>query len=109
MVIFMLFIIAYLLYDGNATRESLLKRLKKLENGQKGNKSMSQIIKNLVGKNCKIKFEGIFGIDAVYTILEVDEDWVCLLVENKQRTKDDQRCPCGNHPRNRTAGLGFIN
>ncbi len=56
---------------------------KKLVHKKTGETKMSKMIESLVNKNCKIYLEG--ELDGTKcTVLETDEDWVKVSVENRK-------------------------
>lgn len=61
------------------------RKLIKLKN-DKGVKNMSKIYKDLVGKKCRIAFNGEL-IGSKYTVLEVDEESIKLSLDKKNKNK----------------------
>ena len=56
--------------------KKLENKIKRIEQKQKGNKEMSRILKELIGKTPKI-FGQVFGTDN-WEVVDVDEEWVKL-------------------------------
>lgn len=77
---------------GKGNFRKLENRVRNLENGQKGEKSiMSKLISELVGKKCKIvSTSGMVeisfsGTEQIFTVLDTDEDWVKVQYEDKKK------------------------
>ncbi len=68
----------------NDRLEKLEKKIKKLEKMLcKGENKMSNILSNLIGQECKITADDYFDLKA--QILEVDDEWIKLLVHDKKK------------------------
>lgn len=59
-------------------------KVRALENKQKGDFSMSKLISELIGQRCKITNEDGSQNAWVYTILDVDDEWVKAQYANKK-------------------------
>lgn len=57
-------------------------KVKKLERNVNGGSKMSGIIKDLIGMECTIDGDGIYGHSC--TILDADDEWVKLIVHEKK-------------------------
>lgn len=68
--------------------KKLANRIRNLENGQKGEKSvMSKLVTEFIGKKCKITSTGLVEVnfsEPIYTIIDADEDWVKVQKEGKK-------------------------
>ncbi|MGT2716262.1 hypothetical protein [Streptococcus respiraculi] len=76
-----------IIYLGWTTGEKLTyltKRIRKLERRENRGCDMSQLLKGLEGKQCKIQFDELLYYDRVYSVLEVDEEWVKLSWTDKK-------------------------
>lgn len=58
-------------------------KVKKLERNVNGGSKMSGIIKDLIGMECTIDGDGFFSTRC--TILDVDDEWVKLIVHEKKK------------------------
>jgi len=66
--------------------KKLENKIKRIEQKQKGNKEMSRLLKELIGKTPKI-FGQVFGTDN-WEVVDVDEEWVKLRrVDKKGKEK----------------------
>ena len=80
-VVFILFMIFF--YSNNSKKiKKLENKIKKLEQKQKGNKEMSRLLKELIGKTPTIIGQ-VFGTDN-WEVVDVDEEWVKLRLVNKK-------------------------
>ena len=61
---------------------TLERKVKKLERNVNGGSKMSGIIKDLIGMECTIDGDGIYGHSC--TILDADDEWVKLIVHEKK-------------------------
>ena len=59
------------------------RKVKKLERNVNGGSKMSGIIKDLIGMECTIDGDGFFSTRC--TILDVDDEWVKLIVHEKKK------------------------
>lgn len=76
-------IICYSSYPGKV--RELEREVKRLKINQKGDKKMSKIINDLVGKQCKIETEGLITNEAFNcTVLECDDEWIKILYTDKK-------------------------
>ena len=72
-----------LIYSSQSKKiKRLEKRLKVIERKEKGNKEMSRLLKELIGKKPTI-FGQVFGTDN-WEVVDVDEEWVKLRRVNKK-------------------------
>lgn len=83
-------ILCYSAYPGKVKR--LEGKVKKLEKKNKGENVMSQIIKELLDKTCKITTSGESAFDVsadeVCTVLAVDDEWIKFTsTDKKNHTK----------------------
>ena len=62
--------------------DTLERKVKKLERNVNGGSKMSGIIKDLIGMECTIDGDGIYGHSC--TILDADDEWVKLIVHEKK-------------------------
>ena len=62
--------------------KKLENKIKRIEQKQKGNKEMSRLLKELIGKKPTI-FGQVFGTDN-WEVVDVDEEWVKLRRVNKK-------------------------
>jgi len=76
-------ILCYASYPGRVKK--LEDKVKKLEIKQKGDKKMSKIINELVGKQCKIKTEDeIINENFNCTVLDTDDEWIKFTYTDKK-------------------------
>lgn len=68
--------------DQDDRLDTLERKVKKLERNVNGGSKMSGIIKDLIGMECTIDGDGIYGHSC--TILDVDDEWVKLIVHEKK-------------------------
>ena len=68
--------------DQDDRLDTLERKVKKLERNANGGNKMSGIIKELIGRECTIDGDGIYGNSC--TILDADDDWVKLIVHEKK-------------------------
>ena len=68
--------------DQDDRLDALERKVKKLERNVKGGNKMSGIIKDLIGMECTIDGDGIYGHSC--TILDADDEWVKLIVHEKK-------------------------
>ena len=68
--------------DQDDRLDSLERKVKKLERNVNGGSKMSGIIKDLIGMECTIDGDGFFSTRC--TILDVDDEWVKLIVHEKK-------------------------
>ena len=80
-VVFILFMI-FFYSNGSKKIKKLENKIKKLEQKQKGNKEMSRLLKELIGKTPTIIGQ-VFGTDN-WEVVDVDEEWVKLRRVNKK-------------------------
>lgn len=69
--------------DQDDRLDTLERKVKKLERNVNGGSKMSGIIKDLIGMECTIDGDGIYGHSC--TILDVDDEWVKLIVHEKKK------------------------
>ncbi|MBF0787746.1 MULTISPECIES: hypothetical protein [unclassified Streptococcus] len=85
MIDFILLItLAYLGWSINDKFAKLTKRIYKLGRQENGGCEMSQLLKELEGEQCKFQFDDIVNYDYLYSVLEVDEEWVKLRHTDKK-------------------------
>ena len=93
MEVFLWIVFVYLLLSYLSDRKKVKKlhvRVKKLQKNTKGENQMSVLLKELVGRKAKIRFDEEFLTMYEYTILAVDEEWVKIsreFAEGKIETK----------------------
>lgn len=68
--------------DQDDRLDTLERKVKKLERTANGGSKMSGIIKDLIGMECTIDGDGFFSTRC--TILDVDDEWVKLIVHEKK-------------------------
>lgn len=69
--------------DQDDRLDTLERKVKKLERNVNGGSKMSDIIiKDLIGMECTIDGDGIYGHSC--TILDADDEWVKLIVHEKK-------------------------
>lgn len=68
--------------DQDDRLDTLERKVKKLERNVNGGSKMSGIIKDLIGMECTIDGDGIYGHSC--TILDADDEWVKLIVHEKK-------------------------
>lgn len=68
--------------DQDDRLNTLERKVKKLERNVNGESKMSGIIKELIGRECTIDGDGFFSTRC--TILDVDDEWVKLIVHEKK-------------------------
>ena len=68
--------------DQDDRLDALERKVKKLERNVNGGSKMSGIIKELIGGECTIDGDGIYGHSC--TILDADDEWVKLIVHEKK-------------------------
>ncbi|MCT6521293.1 hypothetical protein DXA02_10190 [Ruminococcus sp. AM54-1NS] len=68
--------------DQDDRLNTLERKVKKLERNVNGGSKMSGIIKDLIGMECTIDGDGIYGHSC--TILDADDEWVKLIVHEKK-------------------------
>jgi hypothetical protein len=69
--------------DQDDRLDALERKVKKLERNVNGENKMSGIIKELIGRECTIDGDGFFSTRC--TILDVDDEWVKLIVHEKKK------------------------
>ncbi|WP_417122101.1 hypothetical protein [Ruminococcus bicirculans (ex Wegman et al. 2014)] len=69
--------------DQDDRPNTLERKVKKLERNVNGGSKMSGIIKDLIGMECTIDGDGFFSTRC--TILDVDDEWVKLIVHEKKK------------------------
>lgn len=69
--------------DQDDRLDTMERKVKKLERTANGGSKMSGIIKDLIGMECTIDGDGFFSTRC--TILDVDDEWVKLIVHEKKR------------------------
>ncbi|RGF49673.1 hypothetical protein DW015_01920 [Ruminococcus sp. AF37-20] len=69
--------------DQDDRLDTLERKVKKLERNVNGGSKMSGIIKELIGRECTIDGDGFFSTRC--TILDVDDEWVKLIVHEKKK------------------------
>ena len=69
--------------DQDDRLDALERKVKKLERNVNGGNKMSGIIKELIGRECTIDGDGFFSTRC--TILDVDDEWVKLIVHEKKK------------------------
>ena len=78
-------VIMYYIYHSQKVKK-LENKIKRIEQKQKGNKEMSRLLKELIGKTPTIVGE-VFGTDN-WEVVDVDEEWVKLRrVDKKGKEK----------------------
>ena len=93
MEVFLWIAFVYLLLSYLSDRKKVKQlqvRVKKLQKNTKGENQMSILLKELVGRKAKIRFDEEFLTMYEYTILAVDEEWVKIsreFAEGKIETK----------------------
>ena len=93
MEVFLWIAFVYLLFSYLSDRKKVKQlqvRVKKLQKNTKGENQMSVLLKELVGRKAKIRFDEDFLTMYEYTILAVDEEWVKIsreFAEGKIETK----------------------
>jgi len=87
MWVWILFPFLVLIYMSQSKKiKRIEKRLKVIERKQKGNKEMSRILKELIGKTPTIVGQ-VFGTDN-WEVVDVDEEWIKLRrVDKKGKEK----------------------
>ncbi len=76
-------VLCYASYPGRVRK--LESKVKKLQIKEKGDKSMSKIINELVGKQCKIVTEELVINDNFdCTVLECDDEWIKISYTDKK-------------------------
>ena len=68
--------------DQDDRLDTMERKVKKLERNVNGGSKMSGIIKDLIGMECTIDGDGFFSTRC--TILDVDDEWVKLIVHEKK-------------------------
>lgn len=68
--------------DQDDRLDTMERKVKKLERTANGGSKMSGIIKDLIGMECTIDGDGFFSTRC--TILDVDDEWVKLIVHEKK-------------------------
>lgn len=68
--------------DQDDRLDALERKVKKLERNVNGGSKMSGIIKDLIGRECTIDGDVIYGHSC--TILDADDEWVKLIVHEKK-------------------------
>ena len=68
--------------DQDDRLDALERKVKKLERNANGGSKMSGIIKELIGRECTIDGNELYGPSC--TILDVDDEWVKLIVHEKK-------------------------
>lgn len=69
--------------DQDDRPNTLERKVKKLERNVNVGSKMSGIIKDLIGMECTIDGDGFFSTRC--TILDVDDEWVKLIVHEKKK------------------------
>ena len=69
--------------DQDDRLDALGRKVKKLERNVNGGSKMSGIIKDLICMECTIDGDGFFSTRC--TILDVDDEWVKLIVHEKKK------------------------
>ena len=69
--------------DQDDRLDTMERKVKKLERNANGGNKMSGIIKDLIGMECTIDGDGFFSTRC--TILDVDDEWVKLIVHEKKK------------------------
>ena len=67
--------------DQDDRLDALERKVKKLERNVNGGSKMSGIIKDLIGMECTIDGDGIYGHSCT---LDADDEWVKLIVHEKK-------------------------
>ena len=81
LLVFILFMIFF--YSNNSKKiKKLENKIKRIEQKQKGNKEMSRLLKELIGKKPTIIGQ-LFGTDN-WEVVDVDEEWVKLRSVDKK-------------------------
>lgn len=75
-------ILCYSSYLGKVKK--LERKVKLLERKIGGDKSMSNLIKELVNQECVITFENDFSSETKCTVLDVDDEWVKVSIKDKK-------------------------
>lgn len=91
-VIWILFIPFLLIFYASSEKKikRLNKRIRRLEKQVKGNQDMSRLLEELKGQTVTVTVNG-FGTEC--EIIDIDEDWVKLSLENKKKRKGNQVSP----------------
>ena len=74
-------VIMYYIYHSQKVKK-LENKIKRIEQKQKGNKEMSRLLKELIGKNPTIVGQ-VFGT-SLWEVVDVDEEWVKLRSVDKE-------------------------
>lgn len=69
--------------DQDDRLDTMERKVKKLERNANGGSKMSGIIKDLIGMESNIDGDGFFSTRC--TILDVDDEWVKLIVHEKKK------------------------
>ena len=69
--------------DQDDRLDTMERKVKNLERNANGGSKMSGIIKDLIGMECTIDGDGFFSTRC--TILDVDDEWVKLIVHEKKK------------------------
>lgn len=82
-------LICFIFYSSYPSKiKKLESKVKKLERINKGDKGMSNIIKSLIGTNCKIRTEeGVIfngNIEVNCSVLDVDDEWIKISCIDKK-------------------------
>lgn len=68
--------------------EKLERKVKQIEKIEKGDKTMSDIIANIVGKKCMLEIDSDYSSVNLYnkicTVIEADDEWIKLSYEDKK-------------------------
>lgn len=79
-------VLCYSAYPGKVNK--LERKVKKLEKKREGGISMSKIISELVGKECKITTEAALAlsgsVEVLAKILDVDDEWIKFTYTDKK-------------------------
>ena len=78
-------VIMYYIYHSQKVKK-LENKIKRIEQKQKGNKEMSRLLKELIGKNPTIVGQ-VFGT-SLWEVVDVDEEWVKLRHVDKMGKKN---------------------
>ena len=92
----LIIILCWSSYPGKVNK--LEKRVKKLERSLREENNMSEIIKALVDKKCKVRSEGGLGFlgstETICTVLAVDDEWIKISTFLLSISKQFAYCVC---------------
>lgn len=80
-------LLLYSSYPGKVKR--LEAKVKRIERKQKGENTMSKLMNELVGKDCKIKSEDAFSLvgndELLCRVLDADDEWIKVQFTDKKK------------------------